>query len=99
MKRSYKKTGGHQSHLPKSQVGHTTLMKDVRAGPEGYKQLAEPRRPRSTRCSGRTISPRRPIGNLRDSSYAVLRLPMHQGRRQSGHHGTSHLCHKPTHAL
>jgi hypothetical protein len=41
MKRSYKKTGGHQSHLPKSQVGHTTLMKDVRAGPEDYKQLAE----------------------------------------------------------
>ena len=41
MKRSYKKTGGHQSHLPKSQVGHTTLMNGVRAGPEGYKQLAE----------------------------------------------------------
>ena len=36
MKRSYKKTGGHQSHLPKSQVGHTTLMNDVRAGPEDY---------------------------------------------------------------
>ena len=34
--------GGHRSHLPKSQIGHTASMKDdLRAGPEDYKQLAQ----------------------------------------------------------
>jgi hypothetical protein len=41
MQRSSNKTGDISHTCRKSQVGHTTLMKDARAGPEDYKQLAE----------------------------------------------------------